>query len=120
MATITVDLNKKVSFSVTQGETFYRRLTVSDGTNPIDLSTATITGSIKRRYSQIIPDATFTVTAIDLAAGQFSLSLSSSTTANLTVPKAVEGYVFEVVFTWPGGTVNKWLKGFLNVNRQVS
>lgn len=86
------------------------------GNVPLDLTGATVSAKIKRKVTDSAALISFTAAVVDAAAGTFRLSLTAAQTASL----AFDVGVYDVLITFPSGTVVKFIEGNVVLGKTVS
>lgn len=105
---------QKVNLVIDQGTTFTTTLTVNDDAgNPINLSTYTTAGQIRKHYTSS-NSVSFTATAN--SSGVITLSLTANATSNLTAGR----YVYDIELTTAGGVVSRIVEGIVTITPQVT
>jgi hypothetical protein len=104
------------NLSVDQGADFSTTVYVDGPTNdPVDLTTYTVFGQIRKSYSSS-RSVDFEVVIADADAGEILLKLSSSVTSAMKPGR----YVYDVILIDDEGKITKFLGGQLEVNPSVS
>jgi len=101
---------------VEQGSTFSRVITIKDETNnPVNISTSTFRGQIRKRHLSTTPEATFTLTVTDGPNGALLMELSDTQTAAMDSGE----WVYDVEWV-NGGAVGRLLEGTAYVTPEVT
>lgn len=101
---------------VEQGSTFSRVITIKDSTGtPVNISTSTFRGQIRKRYKSETPEAEFTLTVTDAVNGQLSMSLTDAQTAAIDSGE----WVYDVEWV-NGDAVGKLLYGTAYIQPEVT
>lgn len=116
----------RYDFTIEQGATFTREITWQDSLgSPIDLTTYTITGKLKRRTSDLVAVVSFTCAVTNAANGIFTVSLTSTQTSQLptlygpTAEKESLELVYDIEAS-NGSTVYRLLEGIAKVSPEVT
>lgn len=115
-------------YAIQQGATWELAVVVYTSAGVLrDLSAATITAKIRRKFSDAASLVDMTVTAVDLANGSFKLSLTAVQTAALTISSsAVNQDQREVSLgVWDcevleGGVVDRILQGSVSLSQEAT
>ena len=112
-----------ISLDLVQGDSFLKTITIAVEGSPsaVDLTDATISGSIRKEYTTDVL-LTFTVSNRDDANGQFDISLTPAQTASLPMNRdgRITSFVFDVQVAYNTGVVRTYLYGYLKVQREVT
>jgi len=115
------------NFDVDQGSDFRFDCAATDSTGaPVDLTGAAIVGYVRERASSRNVQAIFNVIPVDLALGQFAITLTSTQTSKLEVDRSYTAYrtitqlAYDVEVHYAGGPVVRVLQGVLNVSPEVT
>lgn len=125
MATIG-SLGEKLDLVIRQGASFgpYQVTVKNPDDTPVDLTGQIIEGQIRRNALDATAAATFTVSVVDAAAGEFSFELTSADTAALvageTLDSVASRYVWDMDMRDPGNRVVPLFYGECKVFREVS
>lgn len=108
---------EKVDFLIYQGATFSKSLyfNTKDG-RPVDLTGYSFRGQLRVDFDDVEPQADFTCTIVDAAAGVLSVSLSDTVTAALE--PGILKYDLEMVR--PNLTVLRLIQGKATVDPEVT
>lgn len=113
----------QISLSFVQGDdvTFPVTITAPGSPSTVNLTGSTITGSIRKEYTSPVVGS-FTIVGTNLAAGQFSLVLPKTVTSVLPInaTSKITSYVFDVQITYPSGSVETVITGYLKMQHQVT
>jgi hypothetical protein len=105
-------------FSIDQGTTWNRELTLEQDSNPVDLSGFSARMQLRRTRSQTEYDLSLTTEngglTIEPLTGKITISLTAAQTALLS------GSYFYDLETVSGGTVIRWLEGKVNLSPEVT
>lgn len=117
----------QTNFDIDQGTDFLLDVTLLDGNNvPIDISTAKVTGQVRKTASSKEVEACFAVTPIDLVLGKFTISLSALVTSQLkcapsnSAQRTISQFAYDVEIHYSDGIVNRILSGVLTVSPEVT
>lgn len=108
---------------IEQGTTFARTLTLSDGTNPIDLTGYTARGQIRAGATSatIIASFTFVITPLT---GTIVMSLTADETSAIATTgdkySSLTKYYYDVEIEDAVGTVTRILNGQITVSPEVT
>ena len=104
------------NFILEQGATFNRILTVKENNSAMNLTNYTVASKMRSTHDSGTVAGTFTCTISDATAGEITMQMTNSTTANIE-----EGiYVYDVEITNSAGTVTRILEGEITVNPEVT
>ena len=115
-------------FIIEQGATFSKQITWKDSTGtPINLSSYTISGKIRRKSTDQNQVAAFTCTKADqgTSPGVFTISLTAAVSATLptkagsTAEKELLACVYDVIAT-SGSEVYRLLEGIVKISPAVT
>jgi len=108
--------------TIVQGDDKSWPITFTDSAgDPVDLTGSTFSGKFKKEFSTPDADAvSFTFTDVDLANGQFTMSLAAADTAALTIKPTDKSFVFDAQVTYSGGQVETFMRGYLIINPEVT
>ena len=109
----------KYDFKIEQGATFSRQVTWTDSTGTaINLTGYTVSGKVRKKYTDNTPLATFTCTITNAAGGIFTFALTATQTAALVSTGVQEGiYDIEASIS---GTVYRILEGVVTISPEVT
>lgn len=80
--------------SLEQSTTYKFNLTLTDGTNPLDITGWTFIGHIKESAQATVPPvASFTITVLDLASALLEVNLSAVEAEKLVKPR----YMYDII-----------------------
>ena len=101
-----------------QGSTFQWDIDIYEcnGVTPLDLSGMLLEGMVRKKYTDTLPTATFTITILDMSNGKIRVGLSSVETA--AIPKG--RYVYDIELTDATNVVIKLVKGYLIITPEVT
>ncbi len=109
----------RYDFKIEQGATFTRQATWSDENGvPINLTGYTISGKIRKKYSDSNEIATFTCELVTPLSGIFSFSLTATQTASIVSSNEIVG-VYDIKATI-GSTVYRILEGEVRISPDAS
>jgi len=104
------------NFTLDQGSTFSRQLTVEDNNTAMDLSGYTGRMQMRSTHDSSTIALSFTVTIANAAAGKLNISASATSTAGIT-----EGiYVYDLEIESSAGTVTRLMEGNITVTPEVT
>lgn len=110
-------MSAKYDFTMDQGATFNRALTLKDDTSTVvDLTGSTFAGQIRTSAASGTIAGTFTFVITNASEGQFSWKMSSTTTALLPAQQCV----YDVEMTQASGDVLRLLEGFVTIKSNVT
>ena len=105
------------NFSIDQGADFSKTFTVTtDGSTAYDISGLTLQAQMRKSYDSSSATATFTATVVSGSAGTYKLTLSNSTTANITSGR----YVYDVELILADSTIEKVHYGLITVHPEAT
>ena len=105
------------NFSIDQGADFSRTLTVTtDGSTAYDISGLTLQAQMRKSYDSSTATATFTATVVSGSDGTYKLTLSNSTTADISSGR----YVYDVELILADSTIEKVHFGIITVNPEAT
>lgn len=105
------------NFSIDQGADFSRTLTVTtDGSTAYDISGLTLQAQMRKSYDSSSATATFTTTVVSGSDGTYKLTLSNSTTADITSGR----YVYDVELILADSTIEKVHYGIITVHPEAT
>jgi len=106
-----------VNFSIDQGADFSKTFTVTtDGTTAYDISGLTLQAQMRKSYDSSSATATFTATVVSGSDGTYKLTLSNSTTADITSGR----YVYDVELILADSTIEKVHYGLITVHPEAT
>lgn len=112
-----------ISLDMVQGDSFRRTITYSTSGSPsvVDLTGATITGSIRKEYDTDVI-TTFNIENRDDPSGTFDIALTPTQTSALPMNRRgrITSFVFDVEITFGTGDKKTILYGYLKVQREVT
>jgi len=104
------------NFTLDQGSTFSRQLTVEDNNTAMDLSGYTGRMQMRSTHDSDTIALSFTVTVANAAQGKLNISASATSTASIT-----EGiYVYDLEIESSAGTVTRLMEGNITVTPEVT
>jgi len=110
-----------------QGTSFRLDLQVLDSAGaPVNLSTATMEGQVRKTASSSTVEAQFVIVNVDLPLGKFAVTLSASATSALkcnpsnSAQRVPTQFAYDVEVHYADGTVNRILSGVINVSPEVT
>ena len=104
------------NFILEQGATFNRILTLKENNSAMNLTNYTVASKMRSTHDSSTVAGTFTCTISDATAGEITMQMTNSTTANIE-----EGmYVYDIEITNSAGTVTRILEGTVTVNPEVT
>lgn len=117
-----------LDFSIEQGATFRRQLTIKDSDdNPVDLTGRTFRGKIKDKIQGTEAVAfTFALANQITDPGILVMSLTATQTAAISVPKGSDAsrtskqYIYDVEMVYGSGDVDRVLQGKVTVSAEVT
>jgi len=105
------------NFSIDQGADFSRTFTVTtDGSTAYDISSLTLQAQMRKSYDSSSATATFTATVVSGSDGTYKLTLSNSTTADITSGR----YVYDVELILADSTIEKVHYGLITVHPEAT
>lgn len=104
------------NFTVEQGATFTRVLTLQENSSAMNLSGYSVASQMRLSHNTSTVAGTFTGTISNASAGQITLSMTAAVT------RAIEEgiYVYDVEMTSSAGTVTRVLQGRVTVTAEVT
>ena len=114
--------------TIEQGSTFSKQLTYKVNTVGVNLSTAVISGMIRKYYDDTVPLVSFTITAVTLASGIFKIELSDTQTAlldgtNLPIhlaPNTVKIGFYDIVVELSSNDVRRIMQGVVYLSLEAT
>jgi hypothetical protein len=104
------------NFTLDQGATFNRQLTIKENNSPLNLTGYTGAIQLRSSYDASTVALSVTVAVTNATQGILTISASSSSTTALT-----EGiYVYDLEITNSSGTVTRLLQGQITVSPEVT
>lgn len=104
------------NFTLDQGSTFSRQLTVQDNNTAMDLTGYTGRMQMRSTHDSDTIALSFTVTVANAEQGKLNITASATTTAALT-----EGiYVYDLEIESSAGTVTRLMEGNITVTPEVT
>ena len=104
------------NFILEQGATFNRILTLKENNAVMNLTGYSVASKMRSTHDSSTVVGTFTCTISNASGGIITISMTSSTTANIE-----EGmYVYDLEITSSGGTVTRLMEGNITVNPEVT
>jgi hypothetical protein len=104
------------NFTLDQGSTFSRQLTVEDNNTAMDLSGYTGRMQMRSTHDSSTIALSFTVTIANAAQGKLNITASATSTAALT-----QGiYVYDLEIESSAGTVTRLMEGNITVTPEVT
>ena len=117
----------RTNFDIDQGSDFTLNMSLLDADDqPIDLTGAKILGQVKKTASTEIVETEFDFVPIDLANGEFIISLPAIKTSQLKVSpsyaaeRTITQYAYDVKIIYSDGTINRILSGILSISPEVT
>lgn len=117
----------RTNFDIDQGSDFILNMSLLDASDdPIDLTGAQILGQIRKTASSETVETEFDFTPVDLANGEFIISLSASKTSQLKMQpsfaaeRTITQYAYDVKIIYSDGSVNRILSGIINISPEVT
>ena len=104
------------NFTIEQGTTFSRVLTLQENSSAMNLTGYSVASQMRSTHDSSSIVATFTGTVSNASSGQITLSLSNSTTSG--IDEAI--YVYDVEITSGAGVVTRILEGTITVTPEVT
>jgi hypothetical protein len=104
------------NFTLNQGATFSRQMTVKENNSPLNLTGHTAAMQLRSTYDSSTVALSMTAAVINAAQGILSISATSTATAALE-----EGiYVYDLEITTSAGVVTRLLQGQVTVSPEVT
>jgi hypothetical protein len=104
------------NFTLEQGSTFSRVITVQENSAAMDLSGYTARMQMRSTHDSSTVTLSFTASVTDATGGQITLSSSATTTAGIE-----EGiYVYDLEIESSAGTVTRLMEGQVTVTPEVT
>ena len=117
----------RTNFDIDQGSDFTLNMSLLDADDqPIDLTGAQILGQVRKTASTEIVETEFDFVPIDLANGEFIISLPAIKTSQLKVSpsyaaeRTITQYAYDVKIIYSDGTINRILSGILSISPEVT
>jgi hypothetical protein len=117
----------RTNFDIDQGSDFILNMSLLDADNdPIDLTGAQILGQLRKTASSETVEAEFDFVPVNLANGEFIISLSASKTSQLKMSasfaaeRTITQYAYDVKVIYSDGSINRILSGVVNVSPEVT
>jgi hypothetical protein len=104
------------NFTLEQGSTFSRRLTVQENNSALDLTGYTGRMQMRSTHDSDTIILSFTVTVSDASSGQLTTTASATTTASIT-PGI---YVYDLEIESSASTVTRLMQGNITVTPEVT
>lgn len=103
--------------TIQQGATFAKTLTIKDDSdNPIDISTDSFRGQVRKKYTSTEIEATFTMAITDGPNGLVSWSLTPTETAAMGSGR----WVYDIEWVKADGNVVRILEGVADTTPEVT
>lgn len=109
-------MSGKHNITIKQGSDFFLPIAIRVNGTLVDLTGCTIRGSVKQRYTDENPAATFVVTSSDLPNGRFTLAIPNAVTSTLSF----DAGVYDVEVEYPSEVVDRILEGRAVVTKEVT
>tara|TARA_Y100000816_G_C25836705_1_gene437372 strand:+ start:241 stop:576 length:336 start_codon:yes stop_codon:yes gene_type:complete len=104
------------NFTLNQGATFTRQLTVKENNSPLNLTGHTAAMQLRSTYDSATVALSMTAAVINATQGILSISATATATAALE-----EGiYVYDLEITTSAGVVTRLLQGQVTVSPEVT
>ena len=104
------------NFTLNQGATFSRQMTVKENNSPLNLTGHTAAMQLRSTYDSSTVALSMTAAVINATQGILSISATSTATAALE-----EGiYVYDLEITTSAGVVTRLLQGQVTVSPEVT
>ena len=104
------------NFTLNQGATFTRQLTVKENNSPLNLTKHTAAMQLRSTYDSATVALSMTAAVINATQGILSISATATATAALE-----EGiYVYDLEITTSAGVVTRLLQGQVTVSPEVT
>jgi hypothetical protein len=117
----------RTNFDIDQGSDFILNLSLLDASDdPIDLTGAQIIGHIRKTASSETIETEFDFTPVNLAIGEFIISLPAAKTSQLKMQssygaeRTITQYAYDIKIIYSDGSINRILTGILNVSPEVT
>ena len=103
--------------SIDQGSTFLSTvdLVADDGT-PINLTGYTLASQIRKSYYSLNPTANLTITVLNAAAGNVTISLDAANTSNIRAGR----YLYDIKMQSNIGVVTRIVEGIVTIYPQIT
>lgn len=118
-----------VNLKMEQGAQFYRRLTFSENSVPVDLTGWSFSAQMRETLPSTAIAATFTTTILDQVTntGEMTLTLTAAETSAIVLNavstgtnRKVSKYVYDLEATKPDGSVDRILQGSVELSPEVT
>jgi len=104
-------------FSIDQGADFSKNFTVTtDGSTAYDISGLTLQAQMRKSFESSTVTATFTASVVTGSSGIYKLTLTNSTTADITAGR----YLYDVELILADSTIEKVHHGIVTVHPEVT
>lgn len=119
----------KLDFTIEQGTTFQRKITLTDELDvPIDLTGRTFRGQIKKVAGHGVALATFSFSLLNQLTnpGELYFSLTDVQTAAIPAAKQTAAtketvqYAYDIEMIYPTGNVERLLEGVVTISPEVT
>lgn len=117
----------RTNLDIDQGSDFILNMTLLDAEDqPVDLVGAQILGQIRKTASSDSVETEFDFIPVNLANGEFIISLPAAKTAKLKVmpsysaERAITQYAYDVKIVYPDGSINRILSGVISISPEVT
>ena len=104
------------NFTLNQGATFTRQMTVKENNLPLNLTGYTAAMQLRSTYDS--PTVALSMTAAVVNATQGILSISATATATAALEEGI--YVYDLEITTSAGVVTRLLQGQVTVSPEVT
>lgn len=114
----------KLNLTIEQGTTFQQKFTLNepgDPLVPIDISTWTLAGQIRRTHadSDVLATLTFAISNQITNKGEFIISLTATETSAIPVECATTNYVYDIEATISGAKT-RLVQGYAIISAEVT
>lgn len=117
----------RTNFDVDQGSDFVLNMSLLDADDmPIDLTGAQILGQVRKTASSDTVETEFDFIPVDLANGEFIISLPAAKTSQLKMiqsynaERTITQYAYDVKIVYPDGSINRILSGIISISPEVT
>lgn len=117
----------RTNLDIDQGSDFVLNLALLDAEDqPVNLTGAQILGQIRKTASSETVETEFDFTPVNLANGEFIISLPAAKTSKLkmspsfSAERAISQYAYDIKIIYPDGSINRILSGIISVSPEVT
>lgn len=117
----------RTNFDIDQGSDFTLNMSLLDADDqPVDLTGAQILGQIRKTASSDVVETEFDFIPVNLANGEFIISLPAIKTSLLKVlpsysaERTLTQYAYDVKIIYSDGSINRILSGTISISPEVT